>query len=744
MTIEKIHIDYFGNLINRTFELEEGLNIIQGDNESGKSTLGAFIKFIFYGLLSKSKDSELSERDRYINWNEGCAAGSLTVKTKNASYRIERAMIIAGEKSENGALKRSYRDAFQVIDLATNSPITITGSPGEYFFKTNEELYSKTCFVSQAQGTKVSSDKLTSTIENILFASDDEEINVEKALKKLDSARVYLLHKNEMGGKIYELEEKHRELEKKLANAKQNASLILDTQNSINHASLALETKLDEIKKLERKISAFETVSLKELYQKYDSIKTEREAARAQLNKIYHKERFIPDKDYITELENANDDLIKSKKLLAKLEENEKTVSDKANENKQEIKKEELQALYTKKKFTVCLSLTFFILSIVFGLLGGASVYYTYLPDIGKTVLAAAAFPFVFALIFFVLKLSTNKKIKESIKRQNESNKHELASAFDSAAADSVEESEALSQIQALRNDIFQKALKLDTLKSKLGENLDTEEALKLAREAQNTTNQAVLHIKELDNMLEMLKIQLKPYDKQTVYDFVVTDSDLEGIDAQNINEKRKAKSFLTSSAQVLKTRIHELEKTLASLYPLAEDPAAISEKLELANAYIKEYRKKHAAYLLASETIIKASEKIRENIAPLLAKHTSMLMEKITDGKYTDIGIDNNLKISVPTDDLTRSSAYLSKGTQDAAYISLRLALIKVLFKEELPTVILDESFASLDNTRLCAMLKLLCGKELSLQSIVFTSNDREYTLAQKHCEYAFIKLDR
>ena len=60
MIIEKIHIDAFGRLENRDFELSEGVNIIEGANESGKSTLAAFIRFVFYGCSPREREAALS------------------------------------------------------------------------------------------------------------------------------------------------------------------------------------------------------------------------------------------------------------------------------------------------------------------------------------------------------------------------------------------------------------------------------------------------------------------------------------------------------------------------------------------------------------------------------------------------------------------------------------------------------------------------------------------------------------
>ena len=94
MQIKKINIDEYGSLTKREFILSEGLNIFEGHNESGKSTILSFIRFMLYGMPRKSSGS-VTERDRGISWGNGVAGGSMVVSVpdKNGEireYRIER------------------------------------------------------------------------------------------------------------------------------------------------------------------------------------------------------------------------------------------------------------------------------------------------------------------------------------------------------------------------------------------------------------------------------------------------------------------------------------------------------------------------------------------------------------------------------------------------------------------------------------------------------------------------------
>lgn len=57
MRIDKIEIDGFGKLNNFSLSLKDGFNLIYGENESGKSTLCAFLLSMFYEMPNDKKAS---------------------------------------------------------------------------------------------------------------------------------------------------------------------------------------------------------------------------------------------------------------------------------------------------------------------------------------------------------------------------------------------------------------------------------------------------------------------------------------------------------------------------------------------------------------------------------------------------------------------------------------------------------------------------------------------------------------
>jgi uncharacterized protein YhaN len=83
MIIEKLHIDSFGGLHDFTLELSSGINIIEGPNEAGKTTIASFCAFILFGF-------EKSERTLRISLDDSAAGGYLEVNTGEKRYRIEQ------------------------------------------------------------------------------------------------------------------------------------------------------------------------------------------------------------------------------------------------------------------------------------------------------------------------------------------------------------------------------------------------------------------------------------------------------------------------------------------------------------------------------------------------------------------------------------------------------------------------------------------------------------------------------
>ena len=68
MKIKKIKINSYGKLKEKEINFKDGINLIYGQNEAGKSTLIKFIINSLYGISKNKKGKEVSD---LININLG-------------------------------------------------------------------------------------------------------------------------------------------------------------------------------------------------------------------------------------------------------------------------------------------------------------------------------------------------------------------------------------------------------------------------------------------------------------------------------------------------------------------------------------------------------------------------------------------------------------------------------------------------------------------------------------------------
>ena len=124
----------------------------------------------------------------------------------------------------------------------------------------------------------------------------------------------------------------------------------------------------------------------------------------------------------------------------------------------------------------------------------------------------------------------------------------------------------------------------------------------------------------------------------------------------------------------------------------------------------------------LAIKTIRDLSEEIYDSFGSVLNEPVSQIVNKITGHKYSEVKIDNQLKVLVKQDNSFISMDYLSKGTVDQIYLALRLAVANLLITENLP-IIIDDIFSNYDYQRLKETLSCI-GEYLNRQIIIFTLN--------------------
>ena len=91
MKIKNLKINGFGKLKDKDINLEDGINIIYGENEAGKSTLLKFITSMFYGLSKNKNGGTMPEVERYEPWNSEEFSGRISYELdNNEDYEVYR------------------------------------------------------------------------------------------------------------------------------------------------------------------------------------------------------------------------------------------------------------------------------------------------------------------------------------------------------------------------------------------------------------------------------------------------------------------------------------------------------------------------------------------------------------------------------------------------------------------------------------------------------------------------------
>lgn len=188
-----------------------------------------------------------------------------------------------------------------------------------------------------------------------------------------------------------------------------------------------------------------------------------------------------------------------------------------------------------------------------------------------------------------------------------------------------------------------------------------------------------------------------------------------------------------------LNLQLHKLEIDRDNIDPKLEKLVHTEELLEIEQETLDKLQKRAEEYNLAKEILEEAYTEMKKNITPKFNQSLSQNIEKISNGKYKNIIINDNITVELEDGRYVPAES-LSIGTIEQIYLSLRLAIMNEITKEKLP-VMLDEAFAYYDDKRLEAALEFL--SKIDNQVILFTCTDREKSLLDKNnIKYNYISL--
>lgn len=369
MKINKIKINSYGKLKEKEIQLHDGINIVYGENESGKSTLLKFIVNSFYGISKNKKGKEYSDFDRYLPWTGEEFSGKIEYELNNKEkYEVYRDF-----KKKNPQIFNSSKEEI-------SKQFNIDKTKGNEFFyeqtKMDEELFLSTVVVSQQEVRlgKQEQNMLVQKIANLVGTGDDN-VSYKKAIDRINRRQLDEIGTdrsrekpiNVLSRKIKELEGKKEELER-YENLKYE---IEENKNKLGQQITKQESIINILKELkqinENKILEEEKIKIKEQI------------------KIENEEKIKNNLNKINQIKNSNKNIL---------------------ENKEKIKNNKIN-----KKIFFIFILLIIINLLQFYLLKNKIFNYTFLLTIP-----------LFLIIYYIYKINRNRKIHQKERK----NKKEL------------------------------------------------------------------------------------------------------------------------------------------------------------------------------------------------------------------------------------------------------------------------------------------------------------------------------
>ncbi len=231
MRIESLHIDKFGKLRSFDLAFPEGLTIVRGDNESGKTTILAFLRAMLYGLNGKSASIAQNDRRKYMPWGETSMGGSLRLTDGRSAWEIARVF---------GQTKK--QDTLRVTDLASGEAVELPAGdePGRVLLGVDEAVFADTLYVS-ARGSRPSGDgaALTDKIRN-LVGTGSEDVDLKSVLDRLRAAKNAIAPRLKDKGQLAAVQREQDEVQRALlasAQEQQELARLRERVQALSDAS---------------------------------------------------------------------------------------------------------------------------------------------------------------------------------------------------------------------------------------------------------------------------------------------------------------------------------------------------------------------------------------------------------------------------------------------------------------------------------------------------------------------------
>ena len=721
----------FGRLRNETLQFQDGLNIIEAPNETGKSTWCAFLTAMLYGINSRERDKAgfIADKNRYVPWDGSSMSGRLECHADGADITLTRTT----------RRQAAPMADFQAVYTGTASSVEgLTGANcGETLLGVSREVFERSAFIRQS-GLAITQDAGLERRVASLISSGEEDTSYTEAydaLKKQLNRRRF-----NKSGQLPALESELAEVQQQLAAAVQlqqqltNARERSQALESDVHAlsdELAQHVQWESAQK-HRQLAAL-TADADTAAQRVHSLTQQLEADRVpDMETIGRLRGAIVNLETVRKnVEKARTDRDEAMKALLRAEKN---VSDSpfAGQTAEEARQEAAAPPKAPVNAAPSLAVFFLMLVVAAGIAMFAfSRYGAHLTG-WQQALPWAIFAVIAAAGGLISRQMRKHAVKTAqtaalMKRFGTTDTNEIAAFADTYAT-------AVEVRDAARADLSTKSATADAYYNTLTTN---EQAILL--EVRRFAP-AAFDIPTADQVLRqaaqrrkaLSEAQSAARETQVRLDLLIQQGipDSGDMELSPPLRSRETVSDSLAQAQVQLATARSATDRLAGQLHAMGDPDELRASAESLQAQINQLQEEYDALRLAMDTLTGVNSILQNRFSPQLSRRTAEIFHELTEGRYTAAALDRSFHLTARPagDPIDRDIQLLSAGAADQLYLSARLAICElVLPPEKSIPIILDDALTNFDNERCAAALRWLKQAAAHRQILLFTCHSRE-----------------
>lgn len=708
----------FGRLDHDELTLSPGLNLLYAPNESGKSTWGAFIRTMLYGLSTRER-GPLADKNRYAPWNGAPLQGRMDVSANGEGYTLLRETRRAA--SPMGEFTCTY--------TGTATPVpNITGqNAGETLLGVPREVFERSAFIGQNALTVEQDAELERRIAALITTGEEDTSYTESCdrLKKQLNRR-----RHNKTGLIPALERDIDQLH--------GALRELDALNAQAHQS---RQELDALERraadLRRQTAQWQTLAQQERVAAYRQAEQATLAAQAQADALTSGGDPLPDDTTLSLLEGQAAALPSE---LSALTEKRRAAEDAGAAAQQAQERWQQHPLYPaaepelRQRAAAIVpekAPSLFVPLFTGSLVVAATVLAFLLRSRGPLpfclYLVTAGLGVISTLLAVKFRRQAIVERQRFAARQRDALEAQIAEYLP-LCQQAADDAETARRAQALADDAE------DACRRRLRELLTQ---LRVYAPAVTDLSGAQLSLSALRRRkTELADSQRRAREAALYRDALrrqLTEQELSAPSVpdaplptqpyeQAAAELAQVQSLLTQE----RTRFDMLTGRIRSLDRSSDLESQLTQKQEQLQALQDEYD----AIALAMDALTQANTVLQNRFSPALGARAAEIFSAITGGRYDKVLLSRDFSLSAEMagDPVSRSVRLLSQGAADQLYLAVRLAICDmVLPGDKRVPLILDDALVTFDDDRLRAALDYLLAESHRRQILLFTCQKRE-----------------